>query len=1266
MSLLEAMRKSKVDFDSGQVSGVAPGTVSKTDQLYCIPRMCEDGKTARDCAWSAECFTWPRYYNGEFKLSNPCGPSMLELDATECLALRVVILRCELKESRYGAAHQKNFKKVGLSRAYFPNEMVTEERMPSPRAAAAFRYLMAHNEYYKAFHQQHAVLLAQKKSLNISSYGLFVVYDGIECAMFPHLYPCSASSDTGILQHYRDRTGDKTPRIVSIGLSWVRKILSEVRVYGEQRDLPFFLYERHMARKFFAAHVRGQSMGVTGDVMTRDSQASGGYWESTQDALADLVRIMLQRCYDKENYPELYNGVRGVSGAQVWMTAFPNLFITVAPAEWKFQRPYFLMPYRHCVFRGAAIMALHMYCLVRCVWLFLASPFGHRWFMVYEWVMKTEYQGRDTPHWHIAAWVLSMGLMKLLAGRTGTAVVSCFVKFLELVFHCEIDVQIGNGRLNYINGYVAKDHDSVDVGLGEYVQKESTSPWLAAYRLISKSTPGLPEVTIRMAQYPEFQKSYSSVLLYPPQPRAMVSLEGRQRGNFSSKMYGIYLEEQRQRVAAGMEVNESFLVWHRSREYDKQLGCMVFRGGQHQQAQHKTLTVACRYWYELTDGYWGQLTLTQIPHLLSEDILPQENRYLDAMENFAGMVEYLRTWRWQGERSVRCRSDLVFSLEALPLVVSEEGHIIQLSSYVAGGPVFPSDRAAFDYMLAVAKRDLQYRGFRDDRLSSFAYKQEANYLLYVRVRDCGDEVEYAYLRQCWDTLNRPKHRDLVWSVKQQEALDKVDKGISYGDEDEKRQSSRHLYLSGAPGSGKSALILEAAIRAAKKGIKVLIVCPTGQLVHSFKAALPEFDGVENISIDTIHGVLGYKRPGKDQLVQWAPPSALRRIDLILADEGSQYDDREWTRFFQSIQEQPHSPFMVVVADFQQLQPVVSGGLCRQFCEKMDTVTLDTVYRSTDEDHLLFLNRIRFKQPYKPQLRQYWEGERHWRRLTLHDAVRRGMRIQRETEKPFSWLCCTNKGASAVCEAALDCLGVSQEERAQGYLCDPATKSTLRIVAKPGILIRLSRNFDKQRGFVNGSLAVIVEALKGNAVFVARLIGTGNYVLVHPMEENGARFLPCSYGYATTIRRAQGASLDQGCIYFDQKKFHAGRGYGYVAVSRFKTKDGCFLFGRMRATDFLPVGEDGHTLERGYDSLSSSESDNEGRGLADAFGSGSEDGSSGMGSDCMADVEEDHPEGPARCIAADFEEAVAEDWMPESLDEMLEVEGEECGIAVDFE
>ena len=38
-----------------------------------------------------------------------------------------------------------------------------------------------------------------------------------------------------------------------------------------------------------------------------------------------------------------------------------------------------------------------------------------------------------------------------------------------------------------------------------------------------------------MAQLSEFDRSYSHVLLYPPQPAAMVTYDGRQ-GNFSAKM----------------------------------------------------------------------------------------------------------------------------------------------------------------------------------------------------------------------------------------------------------------------------------------------------------------------------------------------------------------------------------------------------------------------------------------------------------------------------------------------------------------------------------------------------------------------------------------------------------------------------------------------------------------------------------------------------------------------------------------------------------
>ena len=51
----------------------------------------------------------------------------------------------------------------------------------------------------------------------------------------------------------------------------------------------------------------------------------------------------------------------------------------------------------------------------------------------------------------------------------------------------------------------------------------------------------------------------------------------------------------------------------------------------------------------------------------------------------------------------------------------------------------------------------------------------------------------------------------------------------------------------------------------------------------------------------------------------------------------------------------------------------------------------------------------------------------------------------------------------------------------------------------------------------------------------------------------------------------------------------------MGVSRFRTRNGCYLYGVLRQSDFLPVGADKEEehWERGYDSLNSSDSAYEG-------------------------------------------------------------------------
>ena len=178
---------------------------------------------------------------------------------------------------------------------------------------------------------------------------------------------------------------------------------------------------------------------------------------------------------------------------------------------------------------------------------------------------------------------------------------------------------------------------------------------------------------------------------------------------------------------------------------------------------------------------------------------------------------------------------------------------------------------------------------------------------------------------------------------------------------------------------------------------------------------------------------------------------------------------------------------------------------------------------------------------------------------------------------------TNKGADKVNAAALDLNGVTEAMLQQGYRGDPKVKAG-NIYLKRGLQVRLTRNLDKDRGFVNGAVGTIEDILS-DSVFTVKL-SSGVMVLVHPIHQGeGQPFLPCTYGYATTIRRAQGSSLVQGALYFDHC-YPAERGYGYVGASRFRSSAGLWLFGKIRKTDWLPVrlGEAHTTKRNGEQSL----------------------------------------------------------------------------------
>jgi hypothetical protein len=309
-----------------------------------------------------------------------------------------------------------------------------------------------------------------------------------------------------------------------------------------------------------------------------------------------------------------------------------------------------------------------------------------------------------------------------------------------------------------------------------------------------------------------------------------------------------------------------------------------------------------------------------------------------------------------------------------------------------------SKEAAFDYMRLCMRIDLRMR-ICDARVDTFLARLEALSVLtkFFRANPLSAEE--------WRKRREVTLRDVEWSEKQQEFLDIVADSINVRDSGEMHdRSKRFMHITGGPGTGKTEAIIHAAYRAAEVGARVLICCPTGALVHSYKERLPPTD---QIIVETLHS--GFAIARKADAQTYAPPGRLRRYDLIFIDEASQIGDAIFDCLWCGVRELPQKPFVVVGADYQQVAPVEGGEYGEYLCERIHTIELSVVHRTDDPELLTFLSIARVKQPTRGQIRELF-GERLLR-CSLEDAGKFGLSIYDRTGKLFVWLCVTNKRCS---------------------------------------------------------------------------------------------------------------------------------------------------------------------------------------------------------------------------------------------------------------
>jgi len=267
---------------------------------------------------------WPRYdpETEQFYLQKPEGTELqtfLQWDPMLCCsedeqnALSCVALFCDIEQIRGGKATTVNMKKKSVVRAEWRKES-TESRLRTARSRAAHTWLLHNNETYKQLQEQHAKVLQEartnaKHTWFIPTAFLLLHMEGVEVAARPVLYARSSFGDTDIKSRL-SKLGHLLPhQLPSLKGSFMKKCSS--RIYDYHRDflLLCLLYDIGLARNLMQIVTIAEKKDMSADVAADHLHNFDSYWRQQQAILEDKCRQL---------------------------DCLPKLFITVAPAEWKF------------------------------------------------------------------------------------------------------------------------------------------------------------------------------------------------------------------------------------------------------------------------------------------------------------------------------------------------------------------------------------------------------------------------------------------------------------------------------------------------------------------------------------------------------------------------------------------------------------------------------------------------------------------------------------------------------------------------------------------------------------------------------------------------------------------------------------------------------------------------------------------------------------------------------------------------------------------
>lgn len=353
---------------------------------------------------------------------------------------------------------------------------------------------------------------------------------------------------------------------------------------------------------------------------------------------------------------------------------------------------------------------------------------------------------------------------------------------------------------------------------------------------------------------------------------------------------------------------------------------------------------------------------------------------------------------------------------------------------------------------------------------------------------------------------------------------------------------------GAAGAGKTASVSLAVETIQAAGGRVIGMAPT--------AAAAKVLGDElGIGADTVAKVLSANTDGAK-----AGPLSIRPGDVLLIDEAGMVSTRDFDALVTIAAER--GALVRVMGDDRQLSAVGAGGALRLIDREVGAVRLDELFRFKDEEEAAATLRLR--EPAAVGKDEPFEWYRENGRVAGGDGEAMTQQVFAAWQKDISeGKSSLMMGSSNESVAALNALAqahrisTSGEPTGEGVILRPGSapgQAQATVFAGDTIVTR--RN-DRRLSVFAGR-----DFVKNGDRWSVEGVGEDGSLQVRHVEHGGTVTLPAAYvrenvelGYALTVHRAQGATVDTAHALIDSRADRAG---AYVGLSRGREQNNLYV------------------------------------------------------------------------------------------------------------